>query len=259
MIDISVVIPVSSLVPESVPARLETLQLALRHLYRNVEVIVVEQSLDGSFYFLPKLDNKIKKIELRNPVFNKGWCLNVGVANAKNNYIVLTDCDMYARNYDFDMLLYWMKSNRYQWAFAWNRLIYTNQEQKKLILDGNMKPGLSYCTPTPGYSEGGLVCVSKDFYAKVGKMNECMIELGGIDNEFIARCKYLTENQYPMYPFTIYHLFHPQRRKSSRPSRGKNIQILKKSRQDHTATIDWLCAQNQGCSTPLSDRKGFLE
>jgi len=256
--NISVVIPVSSLVPESVPARLETLQFALRDLYRNVEVIVVEQSLDGTVYFLPMIE-KCTKIELHHPVFNKGWCLNVGVDAAQYEYVIVADCDMYTRNYDFSMLLYWMKSNRHEWAFAWNRLIYTNREQRTKIIDGNMMPGLTYCTPTPGYAEGGMVCIKKDFYRKVGKTNECMIELGGIDNEFIARCKFLSDGQYPMYPITIYHLVHPQRKKSSRPSRKKNISILKKSRQDFIASIDWLCRQKQGSSTPLSDRKDFLE
>jgi len=251
---LSIIIPVSSLVPESVPARLEAIQAAIKHFYKNIEVIIVEQSLDGRYCFLPFLKN-VTKIELRNPVFNKSWCCNVGVKASTNGYVVIAESDMFSRDVIWERLLNWMIENNHKWAFAWSRLIMTNFDQRKRILAGASMPGLSHITPKRGYAEGGLVCFKKSFYNKIGMMNECLVELGGIDNEIVRRCMQLSNFSYPMFQAQIYHLKHPQRKKSSRPTRRKNIIKLRKTNKQTPKAIEWLVKQDQGNRVcPLSDR-----
>jgi glycosyltransferase involved in cell wall biosynthesis len=251
---ISIIIPVSSLVRKAVPKRLESVQCAIRDFYKGCEVIVVEQSLDGQLYFIPRLKG-VKTVKLNYPVFNKSWCLNVGVKHATNDYVVVADADMYARNVNWQGLLNWMNQGQL-WSFVWNQLHYTNDQQRKLLLGGiNALPSLKVVRPKPGYSEGGLVCFYKPFFYNIGQFNECMTELGGPDNEIILRAKHVYED-YPKYPATVYHLFHEQKPKSQRPTRRENIKILKQTRDNRQKMIDWLKKQAQGLdTTPLSARK----
>jgi hypothetical protein len=261
---ISIVIPVSSLVPESVGHRLEAVQAAVKDFYHGVEVIVVEQSLDGSYYFLPKL-NGVKKIELKNECFNKGWCCNVGVKASTRDYVVIADSDMCSRDVMWDRLHKFMVENKHKWAFAWSRLIKTKPGQRVKVLSGIDMPGLPHTTPQRGLHEGGLVCIKKSFYYEIGQMNEHMRNVGGIDNEIIRRCMCASEYVYPIHNALVYHLFHPQRHKSSwkwlgKNTRKENIKILKKVQNSPTEAIDWMTKQEMGNPRyPLVDRKGFME
>lgn len=254
---LSIVIPVSSLVPNSVPQRLEVLQLAIKYFYKDVDVIVVEQSLDGEFYFLKKLDGA-KLIPTKHPVFNKSWCVNVGVKAATNDYVAICDSDMFSRDVYWGNLLGWMKEHSHEWAFGWDRLNRTTSIQRDLIVAGRHVPNMPYIQPVPGYHEGGVFVIKKSFFYKVGQFNECMTELGGIDNSIAIRCRFLYD-YYPMYPFLIYHMWHQQTPKKRRPTRLKNIKILKKEKARTQEAISWLVAQRQGnLKAPLSDRETFL-
>ncbi len=251
---ISIIIPVCSLVPEAIQERIEVLNAAIEKFYRNTEVIVVEQNITGKFHFLPHLKG-CKKIELKYPVFNKPWCLNVGVKHSSYEYVVLADADMYSHEAYWNKLLMWMKENEYPWAFSWNRLIYTKREQRDGILRGASFPGVHHETPRPGLSEGGLVCFFKPFFYNIGQCNELFQELGGPDNEVILRCR-AASSSYSMFPALVYHMLHKQRRKSLRPTRKRNINLLSKTRKKPMKMIKWLCEQNQGNEySPLVARK----
>ncbi|HUX57134.1 MAG TPA: glycosyltransferase family A protein [Bacteroidales bacterium] len=243
---------------ESVQERIEVLKLAIKHFYRGVEVIVVEQALNGKFYFMKKLDNVVK-IPIEYPVFNKSWCVNVGVKAATNDYVAICDCDMFARETCWSNLLEWMVSCNHMWAFGWNRLIRTTRIQRNIIVEGGNIPSTALITPVPGYHEGGIFVVKKEFFYKVGQFNECMVELGGIDNSIANRCRYYY-NYYPMYQLLVYHMCHIQKPKKKRPTRKTNIKILKKEKSQTQKSIAWLVAQNQGNKkSPLSHRKNFLD
>lgn len=249
---VSVIIPVSALVMKAVSKRLEALQRAIKDMYTGVEVIVVEQSLDGKFYFLPHLKG-VRCIELRHPVFNKGWCLNVGAKKAKNDYLVFADADMYAKASYLKQFKAWMSNSGRLWAFAWNRLIYTNRQQRYVALNNNGGlHGLPHETPRRGLSEGGLVGFYKPFFYGIGQFNECIKELGGIDSEIIIRA-YNRTKTYDMYNQTVYHLWHPQIPKRTRPTRAKNIKIIHKLKKNVFRGIEWLSGQKQG------DENGPLE
>jgi len=257
--NLSVIIPLSSLVHKAIPKRLETVQYAIKDFYRDVdEIIVVEQSLDGKYYFLPHLQG-VKKIEISYPIFNKPWCLNVGVRNSKHNYVVICDADMYSRTMQWDRLLKWMQQG-YLWAFGWNKLVYTNEHQRMSLLRGRISfPGLKEVKPTPGYSEGGLNVFYKPFYWEIGGMNECFQQIGGIDNSIISRAKTFTSN-YPMFPALVFHMFHEQVKKSSRRERFRNIQRLKRERTYPKEVAKWLKEQAQGLNTePLVARKDMID
>ena len=254
---VSVIIPVSALVMKAVPKRLEALQYAIKDMYTGVEVIVVEQSLDGKFYFLPHLKG-VRCVELRHPVFNKGWCMNVGAKHANNDHLVFADADMYVKASYLRQFKEWLSARGCLWAFAWNRLIYTNDQQRYVALNNNGGlHGLPHETPRRGLSEGGLVGFYKPFFYGIGQYNECIVELGGPDSEIIIRA-YNKTKTYDMFNQTVFHLWHPQIPKRTRPTRRQNIQIIHRLKKDVFRGIQWLCEQKQGDENgPLSKR--FLE
>lgn len=255
--ELSIIIPVCDLVPEAVESRIKALNLALKNFYINVEVIIVEQVLSEKTCFLNRL-NGGKKIRIEYPVFNKPWCINVGVKNASFDHIVIADCDMYSTNAYWPKLLDWMKINDFNWGFAWNRLVYTDRKQADVVLSNGCFPGLRYETPRRGYSEGGLVCFNKSFFYSIGCCNEMFQELGGPDNEIILRARSV-EPSYAMFPALVYHIHHKQRKKSSRPTRGRNRELLRVTGRDPMKIINWLKSQNMGSDNPLVARKELFK
>lgn len=239
---ISVIIPLCHLVRKAHKARLEAVQKALEDFYQGVEVIVVEQSLDGEYYFIPRL--KATCVRIAYPMFNKSWCLNVGAKKAKGDILVFADADMYAKNYPWKKLEQWM--NNRSWGFCWDTLTYTKHDRhRQMVFAGSHPLGIPPEKPCPGLSEGGLVAFKKDFFCEIGMYNERLQELGGIDNEIIIRAKY-KDHKYEMFPFHIYHLLHPQKKKSSRPTRQENIRVLKQTKRETEEMINNLKSKSQG-------------
>jgi len=85
----------------------ECLQCIKNQDFKDYEVIVVEQALDGNFY---KASNPIipyKHIGIRDPQnrgFNLSWCRNVGAREAQGEIIVLMDSDFVFENNYFSII-----------------------------------------------------------------------------------------------------------------------------------------------------------
>lgn len=73
------------------------LQSIADQTYSNYEVIVIEQSLDGSFYKEWCQEIGVIWKGIKDPLdrgFNLSWCRNVGAREAKGDQIILLDSDM---------------------------------------------------------------------------------------------------------------------------------------------------------------------
>lgn len=71
----------------------ECLRCINEQTYKDFEIIVVEQSLDGHFY---KQNGPYKHIAINDPSnrgFNLSWCRNVGAREASGDILVLMDSD----------------------------------------------------------------------------------------------------------------------------------------------------------------------
>lgn len=253
---IDVIIPVGNLVPESLVSRVETLLYAFPNFYGRqtdvgLKIILVEQSLDGKLYFLPNLPTMIKKfgqevkiqhIEIGYPVFNKSWCVNVGFRHSTASHVMVADPDIFCRKNYF--LKLFQQKEKTPWRFAWNELYYTEMGDKHLIMAGRTPQVEPHCGPRKGYSEGGLVLFERKFFEEMGLANEFMQELGGIDNDMMARARHLFpgEDNFPMF---IWHLWHEGSKKSSRPSRQVNVGITTKA-NTHTREMIDLCKRMNG-------------
>jgi len=93
--------------------------------YKDYEVIIVEQSLDGSFYKESIKSEGYQWIGIKDPYnrgFNLSWCRNVGAKIASGEKIVLMDADMvFQENYFTEIsntnFLFAGGANLYHWIY----------------------------------------------------------------------------------------------------------------------------------------------
>jgi len=199
------IIPVVNINNDGYDNRLKNLLSILKVTPDFVNVVLVEQMINpinrlysNDLKDLPKDLNLTKKL-VRHNIFNKGWLYNIGVKLSKTNDIILAEGDIgINRKYFIDLKEY-ISKNKSKWFFAWNKIIYWNNDfTKKLRVD----------TPRKGMAEGGLVYFNKDFYWSIGGSNEFFQELGGIDNELATRARFITGKD-KLFEGTINHLWHP--------------------------------------------------
>ena len=100
---LSIILPTAGNDPQRNRNFNECLKCINEQTFRDFEVIVIEQSLDGRFY---KQNNSIiqyKHIGIKDPEnrgFNLSWCRNVGAREALGEIIVLMDSDfVFEREY----------------------------------------------------------------------------------------------------------------------------------------------------------------
>jgi hypothetical protein len=231
-----------------------------RHPLKDVRVLVVCQNLPSWAARLAR--EGVRSILIQYPVFNKSWCINVGVRNSVADFIVIAESDMWCAHPYLHVLGDWMNENALSWCYAWNKLYYTTKPQKTDILkrQGLMPVNGLQClpantvTPTPNYSEGGFVAFRREFFKSIGMCNEWMQELGGIDNDIALRARTISGSA-RAFPLAVYHLWHPRVRQRERPSRRKNVEILNYTKSHCMKMIEILRRQRAGdprapyCST----------
>lgn len=229
---ISCIIPFGDMANgKAVGDRLRTLIFSLRTFYSrcsDMETVVVCQNTQLAFLDDMPLSN-VRTIQVRYPIFNKSWLLNVGVKATAAPFVVLAEADMWAQTPMLPEAVKWLERGRLQWGFAWNRLFYTNHEDKELLLNTGVAPlerPKRIVKPTKGYSEGGFLVARRRFFEQIGACNEWLEELGGIDNEFVHRARWST-GTYRGFPQLVYHLWHDKVRQRRAPSRLKNVDILR--------------------------------
>lgn len=240
---LEVVIPCSTLVPQSVDERIRTLNFAIANFYGKqigvqVKLIVVEQVLRGNKpHLIPRIkvpgysNVQIQPVVIRYPTFCKPWCINVGEQHVEGDYFLLAETDMYCPQSYFGNLMQWFEAKELGWAFAWNRLCYTGEAEKNLMMGGRRLNGVQRWTrPTKGYSEGGLVLFTRKLWAGLGGACEYFLTLGGIDNELAWRAN-KRSGTYARFPMEVYHMYHQGIKKSTRPERVENIKKLRQVRK----------------------------
>lgn len=234
---ISVIIPIGDgYNGKALQHRWESLNYSLENFYgkhKDIEVVIVCQNTT-----IPNVTSDIllrvfsggkenrtyKSIVLRYKVFNKGWCCNVGVRNSRYDNIIIAESDMFCNVHYLHNILFLKK----KWCFGWSKLIYTSELQRSQVLRGQIDwidTKSKHATPRKGFSEGGFVYFKKSFYLSIGGFNEWFEMLGGMDNEIVRRAEHITRD-YPKFPITVYHLWHPVCKSSNCQSRATNKAIL---------------------------------
>ena len=232
---LSVIIPLANAYNGSaMPQREEALSFALENFYAKhseIEVILVCQNYDLPMSVYDSLqavkNNKI--IALQYPVFNKGWCCNVGARAAMYDHICIAESDMWCDKPYLNNAVAFMVREKLSWCFGWNSLTYTDYSSRESIVKYNKlfsEPGILTVSPKRGSSEGGIVLFSRAFFLAIGGCNEWFEELGGPDNELAFRAK-AASGSYIAFPQKVYHLWHPRVRDNGDDTRKRNRSLYK--------------------------------
>lgn len=212
---INVIVPVCHIGPDW-PSRVCTingpLSSFLSYQEHPVKLIIVHQKLDASEPDM--LVNTSVETVYRSVVssrFNKPWLYNVGALLADGENLILAEADCVGVGPTLSRMVdVGREYKELQWGFCWNKLIYVSEADSKQVKAGTMQLRGVFgreTRPKPGGPEGGLLWIRKSFFKKIGGMNELFYGLGGMDNEFAARC-YAATHTYYKHPTTLYHFWH---------------------------------------------------
>lgn len=220
----------------------ELLKCLKMQTYRPYEVILVEQSLDGEFYYkqLSEIDN-IKYIQIAYKVFNLAWCRNVGIYNSDGNYVLDVDADAL---FDNDYLLSLSELGIENYYLAWNRCYGINQiEKNQYLMDGNFPANHeNYIYARFDTSAGYIHLFNKEWFLEnIVGYSEDMFEWGKEDNDMMARCLTIT-GQENIHNYLIYHLFHRTKQKE----RTENYNILVRNIENPALTATLMKNRGMG-------------
>lgn len=217
--ELSYIIPISNSGKSDFAIRVKNLQYIYNAFLKQqcdiqMEIIFVEQICDKHrIPYKAKLKlagANTRVITVEYPVYNKGWCINVGARVASAPVIMIGEADCLRRDTHYcNLTVELFLARKLPWAFAWDNIEYLSRDKSNQYMDGcQLDYPRSRCIPRPNGPEGGILIYSRAFYMDIGGMNEWLQGLGGPDNELADRARHYTDT-YIMLEGTIYHLWHP--------------------------------------------------
>ena len=219
----------------------KTLDCVFNQKYKDFELIVVEQLIKPYEHIIPifQAHTNINRIQLKDPLnrnFNKSWCINVAVKQAKSNNILVIDADMLFGDTYFEEVL----------KFAQLNTQYFSGYHDIICLPGRDNPATRVKKYDSIQAAGGAWFINKDFFNKVGGMNENYFGYGGEDNDMWLRVSNILQDIKSIsYPLTHqYHHWHQQ--DGVNPLCEDRMKILDKTRKHPMNAISLLVRSNQG-------------
>jgi len=196
MMPLSIIIPWKASKEQRVDNFKKLLKCIDAQVYRNFEVIIVEQHTPSSL----KTDIEstiVLNTDYEN--FNKSWCINVGARQSKYNQLVIMDADSLFETDFFDAITKFCLNSPI--FLCWNSLVTEK---------GRDNPNVRVIDPKNLRTLGGIWSSDKDFFFnQLGGMNESYFGYGGEDNGAHERACFILgrQNLYAMY-YTIRHQYH---------------------------------------------------
>lgn len=203
------------------------LYLLMQDFKEEKEVILVVQQSDG----VMKVSNGVRNLLLpktESRYFNKSWCINAGVNQSRGNTIVVIDADMIFGNDYIRLINYYMKQDSipsgYPFFIGWSYMV---------CLPGRDNSIPRCVTPNYTLTAGGVFVTTRDFFFRVGMMNENYEGYGGEDNDLYYRAQELRGSKLIwQMPYALAHSYHDW----AEPDESREF-ILEKTRQHPMETI----------------------
>jgi len=186
------------------------------------EIIFIE---DDEHPYVEKLVKPLvdKYIFLKNDwIFNKSWCINVGVNEARNNLIISHDNDLVCENDFIERVLCEYKDHHNpRMMICWNIIVDIHKEAATFFK--NKQYNYTYPTryqkeresryPLQPTAPAGSILFDKDFYYSIGGHDEKLIGWGAEDASFFMSCDVMGVVHFnnSIDKIKLYHLHHPCR------------------------------------------------
>lgn len=196
-------------------AYLETLA---RQTYKDFEVIVVEQSLDGGHYYVGEGDLHIKLKDPYGRGFNESWAYNVGVRQAKGDVLALLGMDFVFNEYFLQDAVDNMSGD---FMFACDTCVFASQEETDTFYQNKdydqilNSPGYASFTPRLGAAVGICFVKKEAYFNKYGGWVENYFGWGAHDKCWgyrVADIEGVPMTSLPILPHEIIHLCHDNER-----------------------------------------------
>ena len=159
-----------------------------KQTYKDFELIIVEMLFDEPSEIVWEgikhitLDYKyIPALESIYHLFNKSWCINVGVRNAVSNNLLIIDADLQFEKDYFQRIVDFSK-NAPKFFVCYENIIWSK---------GRDNPNERIVRGLHLHTAGGSWFIDKDFFWEIGGMDESFFGYGGEDNEFWERARHI--------------------------------------------------------------------
>jgi len=194
--------------------------------YKDYEVIIVEQTLDGAFYKEYVKSKGMRWVGIKDPYsrgFNLSWCRNVGARIAEGEKIILMDADMvFQENYFTEVANsnypFAGGSNLYHWIFheSATQVFLAGRNFNQLYTYGggsHRDPVFRFETFTKGCGYGAVLIFDKKWYwEEFGGYPEDFFRYGWEDKAAIEIIKHAlkveNDTDLPKINYPIIHLSH---------------------------------------------------
>ena len=199
---------------ESTEERKRNLKYVLNYLLEllddKTEIILVEQDTISKINWLGEIpkNEEINYIFVQNSgIFNKGWGYNIAVKEAKGDYLIFHDSDIFLKLNAYSLCLNLL--NKYDVVDPYNRLFNLNKLDSNLFLskkyDFNIITNKSFSTGSP--IAGGIFMIKKEKYLLLKGFDEDVFGYGPEDRIFDLKINKLGLSVYNIDDFAI-HIYH---------------------------------------------------
>ena len=175
-------------------------------------------------------------------LFNKSWCINSGVKEAKHDNLLILDADIRFGTDYLQKVVEFAKDKKFFMAYSGARLDRGTDNMHARMLE--MK-NITACAL--GFF------ITKDLFWRVGGGNEKYYGYGNEDNDLYARIKHIIkfEGIAPHLPYEIEHTYHHWYREDSKYAMNKdNINMFNQTRSDIEQEIHLLKSFKLGGDKP---------
>lgn len=203
-------------------SRLEGLKKCIKCLREQTidcHIIIIEQ--DNTPLHQAELEPLVDSylFTYSNTMFNKSWAFNCGAIIAPDDLILLHDCDLLVpKNYVRESMKILGTKDM---ALPWAKILYLTEESSKQYPVSS--PKISSVV-TSHQAVGGSLLVRKNFYLRIGGMDERFEGWGGEDNAFYVKAIKLgrINRASPVIGITLLHHYHKQALRSHTHSHINN-------------------------------------
>ena len=182
-------------------------------LSSETEIVLVEQGEESKIDWLNEIKNheQINHIFVKNSnIFNKGWGYNIGAKEARGDYLIFNDSDIFIKleSYRFAVGLL----GRFDVVNPYRLIYYLDSENSESFVKNNYNfniiRGIEKPPISSGVISGGIFLMKKDKYLLLKGFDEDCYGYGHEDDIFDVKIKKLNLNVFTMQNEYSIHIYH---------------------------------------------------